>query len=381
MKKLVSIFGSTGSIGKNTIQVIKEKPELFKVMVLTAKSDVKGLISQARDLRPDYVVIENEKLESDLRQGLCDIKKIKILSGKSALEEVAQIKCDLFISAIVGFAGMVPTINAIRAGSNIGLANKESLVCAGKILTNLAKKHGSKIIPIDSEHNAIYQVFEGGNQKLIDNIILTASGGPFFNQDKPLNQITVEEALNHPKWKMGKKISIDSATMMNKGLEIIEAFYLFPLKKDQIKAIIHPQSVIHGMINYLDGSTLAMMSNPDMKTPISYALSYPGRLSIKHNKLDLLKVKNLEFIKIDKKKFPAIDICYRALEEGGSSPVVLNAANEVAVKRFLNGEISFDKITKIVAKALDSMSVDNVSDIGEVISFDKRARELSKNLN
>lgn len=381
MMKSVSIFGSTGSIGKNTVELIKDRPEFFKVLALVAKNDVKELIRQAQNLKPDYVVIEDKSLHGDLRDGLSAIKKIKILSGKAAIEDVAKIKCDLFISAIVGFAGMVPTINAMKAGSNIGLANKESLVCAGKIFTNLAKKHGSKIIPIDSEHNAIYQVFEADNKGLIDNIVLTASGGPFFNQDRHFSEIRVEEALNHPKWKMGRKISIDSATMMNKGLEIIEAFYLFPLKKEQIKAIIHPQSIIHGMVNYLDGSTLSMMSNPDMRVPISYALSYPSRISIKHNKLDLTRVKNLEFLKIDKKKFPAIDICYRALEEGGSAPVVLNAANEVAVKKFLNGEITFDKITKIVAKTLDKIPVVKINDINEVVCFNNNAQEVAKNLN
>ncbi|OFW85811.1 MAG: 1-deoxy-D-xylulose-5-phosphate reductoisomerase [Alphaproteobacteria bacterium RIFCSPLOWO2_01_FULL_40_26] len=371
MKKKISIFGSTGSIGKNTIEVIKNSPDDFEIIALVAKNDVKTLISQALLFKPRYVVIENEKHFPKLKSSL---KNCEILCGWEAILEVAKIKCDLFVAAIVGFAGMLPTLNAIKAGSNIALANKESLVCAGKFLMDEAKKHKVKIIPVDSEHNAIFQIFENENLAMIDDIVLTASGGPFFNSKKDFRKISVAEALKHPNWKMGAKISIDSATMMNKGLEMIEAFHLFPLKKNQIKILTHPQSIVHGMVNYLDGSSLAMISLPDMKVPISYALTFPNRMKIRHQKLDLAKLQKLEFFAVDEKKFPAVRICREALEIDGSAPTVLNAANEIAVAKFLDGEITFDCISKIVEKTLNKISHKKLSSVEEVIFFDEKAR-------
>jgi len=375
--KQISIFGSTGSIGKNTIEVIKNAPQNFEVLALVAKNDVKTLIAQALETKPSYVVIENEKHFAELKAALKSLKKCQVLAGEKAILEVAKIKCDLFISAIVGSAGMLPTLSAIKAGSNIALANKESLVCAGEFLMREVKKQKVKIIPVDSEHNAIFQIFEKDNLNIIDDIILTASGGPFFNSTKDPKKITIDEALKHPNWKMGAKISIDSATMMNKGLEMIEAFYLFPVEKKQIKILVHPQSIVHGMVNYADGSSLAMLSLPDMKVPISYALAFPQRMKIKHQKLDLAKLQKLEFFDVDHKKFPAVKICQNALEVDGSAPAVLNAANEVAVARFLAGEISFDKITKIVAKTLDKIPHKKLTSVEEVISFDQKARQLA----
>lgn len=377
MKK-ISIFGSTGSIGKNTIEVIKNDPQKFEVVALVARNDVKTLVAQALLLKPSFVVIENEKHFLELKSALKNLKKTEVLCGQKAILEIAKIKCDLFISAIVGAAGMLPTLNAIKAGSHIALANKESLVCAGEFLILEAQKRKVKIIPVDSEHNAIFQIFENENLKEISDIILTASGGPFFHSKKDFKKITVKEALKHPNWSMGAKISIDSATMMNKGLEMIEAFHLFPIDKNQIKVLVHPQSIIHGMVNYADGSTLAALSLPDMKVPISYALAFPNRMKIEHKKLDLAKVGKLEFFAADEKKFTALKICREAMEVDGSAPSVLNAANEVAVEKFLKGEISFDKITKIVEKTLAKISHKKLSSIEEAILFDNKSREIAR---
>lgn len=375
--KRISIFGSTGSIGKSTIEVIKNAPENFKILALVARNDVKTLISQALLLKPLMVVIENENCFSELKSALVDLKNCEVLCGTKAILEVAKIECDLFVSAITGAAGMLPTLSAIEAGSNIALANKESLVCAGEFLNKAAKKSGAKIIPVDSEHNAIFQIFENQNLDAIDSITLTASGGPFFNSDLDFAKITVEQALKHPNWSMGAKISIDSATMMNKGLEMIEAFHIFPVAKNQIKILVHPQSIIHGMVDYRDGSVLAMLSRPDMQVPISYALEYPKRMAIKHEKLDLAKLQSLTFFAPDEKKFPALKICREVLEIDGSAPAVLNAANEIAVARFLKSEISFDQITKIVAQVLEKISHKKVESVEEVLEFDLRARQLA----
>ena len=379
MIKKIIIFGATGSIGKNTIEVILNDREHFKVVALTARTDAKTLASQVNLLQPQFAVIEDEKKFAELKATVTT-RKTKLLAGREAILEIAKIKCSLVVSAIVGSAGMLPTLNAIRAGSNIALANKESLVCAGKFLMREAKKHKVKILPVDSEHNAIFQIFENKNLAAIENIILTASGGPFFNSDRDFSKITIKEALNHPNWKMGAKITIDSATMMNKGLEMIEAFHLFPINKDQIKVLVHPQSIIHGLVNYKDGSTLAMMSKPDMKVPIAYALSYPKRMAIKHAALDLAATQNLSFFAADEKKFPALKLCREVMMLDGNAPAILNAANEIAVEKFLQGKILFTDITKIVAKTLDKIPHKKVRSIDEVVEFDRIAREVSNNI-
>lgn len=388
MKK-ISIFGSTGSIGKNTIEVIEntskkfpEKfPEKFKVVALVARNDVKTLIAQALLLEPAFVVIENEEKFSELKSELSSLNNCEIRCGREAILEIAKVPCDLFISAIVGAAGMLPTLNAIEVGSDIALANKESLVCAGRFLIAAAAKSGSKIIPIDSEHNAIFQIFEHDNLDNIDSITLTASGGPFFNSELDFSKITVEQALKHPNWSMGAKISIDSATMMNKGLEMIEAFHMFPVTKEQIKIVVHPQSIVHGMVDYSDGSVLAMMSNPDMKVPIAHAMAYPKRMAIKHETLDLAQLGNLSFFAPDEAKFPAIKLCHEVLEIDGSAPAVLNAANEIAVERFLNKEIRFDEIVSVVAGVVEKTLHKEVSSVEEVLDFDYVARKLAKDFN
>lgn len=380
MIKKIIIFGATGSIGRNTVEVILNDRKHFEIIALTARTDSKTLALQVNLLQPQFAVIEDEKKLAELKAAVTT-RKTKLLAGREAILEIAKIKCNLVVSAIVGSAGMLPTLNAIRAGSNIALANKESLVCAGKFLMREANKHKVQILPVDSEHNAIFQIFENKNLTAIENIILTASGGPFFNSDRDFSKITIKEALNHPNWKMGAKITIDSATMMNKGLEMIEAFHLFPINKDQIKVLVHPQSIIHGLVNYKDGSTLAMMSKPDMKVPIAYALSYPKRMTLKHAPLDLSATQNLSFFPADEKKFPALKLCREAMMLDGNAPAILNAANEIAVEKFLQEKILFTDIAKIVAKTLDKIPHKKVRSIEEVVEFDRMAREVSNNIH
>ena len=378
--KEISILGSTGSIGCNSVSLIKNSPEKFKTLCLAANNDVKTLIAQARDLKPKFVAIANSNHFAELKAGVAEIEDCQAMAGDEAIFDLAKIRCDLLISAIVGAAGMLPTLHAIRAGSKIALANKESLVCGGKFLMAEAEKSGSLIIPVDSEHNAIFQIFEQNNLAAIEDITLTASGGPFFFSNQDFSKISVDEALRHPKWQMGAKISIDSATMMNKGLEMIEAFHLFPIAKEKIKILIHPQSIIHGMVNYGDGTTLAMMSLPDMRVPISYALNHPKRSKISHQKLDLAATQKLEFFEVDEKKFPATKLCRQAMNDGGSSPIILNASNEIAVARFLAGEVSFDKITQIVAKSLDKSSFSTPNSLEEIIAIDTESRQIASKI-
>jgi 1-deoxy-D-xylulose-5-phosphate reductoisomerase len=374
MKKQISIFGSTGSIGKNTVELVKNHLDLYEIVALVAANNAELLIEQSLLLKPKFVVIKNEESYQLLKNRLSSLNGTEVFAGEEAILEIAKVKCDLFVSAIVGSASMLPTLNAIKAGSNIALANKESLVCAGDFMIEEAKASKVKIIPVDSEHNAIFQIFENDNLDVIRDIILTASGGPFFNSDKDLSKVSVAEAIKHPNWSMGAKISVDSATMMNKGLEMIEAYRLFPIAKNQIKILIHPQSIVHGLVNYDDGSSLAMLSNPDMKIPISYALSYPKRLKINHEHLNLAKIKELTFFEVDEQKFPAVNLCKQAMDDDDNSATILNAANEVAVERFLNKEISFTDIVKIVAATLDKIPNQKLDSIEDVIEFDGLAR-------
>jgi 1-deoxy-D-xylulose-5-phosphate reductoisomerase len=377
MKK-IAIFGSTGSIGINSINVIKNNPNLFEVDTLVAKSNHRLLISQAIELKVKNVVIIDEEFYQETKSEINKkLPNCQVLSSFSGLIEVAKIKYDLVISAIVGIAGMIPSITAIQAGSNIAIANKESIVCGAEMFIEEAKKNQVKIIPIDSEHNAIFQIFEKENLDKISSITLTASGGPFFNSNIDFADISVAQALNHPNWQMGKKISIDSATMMNKGLEMIEAFYLFELKQEQINILIHPQSIIHGIVEYSDGSNLAVMSKPDMRIPISYSLNYPIRTAFDQTKLDLTKIAKLEFFPPNDKKFSSINLCKEALRNGHSSVISLNAANEIAVQSFLEGKISFDKIVKIISQVIEKIEAKKITSFAEIIDLDKRAREIA----
>ncbi len=374
IKKSVAIFGSTGSIGKNALQVIAQHSNQYQVTILVAGSDVKTLVKQAKIFKPKYVAINDEKHFFELKKELADLE-IEVLTGHKAVNDLAKIKVDFFLSAIVGIAALIPTFNAIKAGSNIGMANKECLVAAGDLMLKAAQKSGSKVLPIDSEHNAIFQIFEQQNLDKIERIILTASGGPFLNfSPTQMENITVAQAIRHPNWSMGAKISVDSATMMNKALEVIEAYRLFPIGREQIEIVVHPESIIHGLVDYADGSTLAMMSLPDMQVPISYALSYPKRITIKHPKLDLAKISRLNFLAPDTKKFPALKLVKEVLEADGNAPCIFNAANEIAVAKFLTGEIAFENIVKIVAKTLDKIPYQKISSLEDVIEFNRQAK-------
>ena len=384
MAKTITILGSTGSIGKNVVEIIKVELEKYQIIALTAKENFQELISQALILKPLFVVIENKKHYQIVKDALSQINNCQVMSGTESINEIAKIKCDILFSAIVGSAGVLPTLNAIKAGSNIAIANKESLVVAGDIIMEEVKKSKINLLPIDSEHNAIFQIFEQNNLNNIEKITITASGGPFFRNQKDPENITIEEALKHPNWQMGAKISIDCATMMNKGLEMIEAYRLFPVAKSQLKILIHPQSIIHGMVEYKDGSSLAMLSYPDMKTPISYALEFPKRLDLYQyqliKKFDLAKINKLEFFEVDYLQFPAVKLCMQALETEGSALVVLNGANEVAVNKFLNKEITFDKITTIIEKSLNQINHRKLSTIEEIIACDKQARTIANSI-
>jgi 1-deoxy-D-xylulose-5-phosphate reductoisomerase len=377
-KKSLYIYGSTGSIGQNALEVIRQNPNLYSVDALIAGNDYQTLISQAKEFQPKYIGLANEKFYEELKS---ELPNCHIIIGEEEINNLSKNKCDLFLSAIVGIKALIPTINAIKAGSNIAIANKECLVSAGEIIMKEAKKHKIDIIPIDSEHNAIYQIFEYQNLDLIDKITLTASGGPFLNKTlDELKNVTIKEAINHPNWQMGQKISIDSATMMNKGLEMIEAFMLFPINKNQIDIVIHPESIIHGLVSYNDGATLAMMNPPDMKVPISYALKINQRLKIKHPKLYLTKISKLNFLKADFNRFPALKLAFDALKEGGNKLPILNAANEVAVEKFLKEEIKFIDIINLVEKILNKIAYKQIDSLEEILYFDREARKLMLNL-
>lgn len=381
MVKKISIFGSTGSIGKNAVEVVLNSKELYEVVALVANNDFETLIDQAKILRPKYVVIANDTHYLQVKEGLKLYPDIEVFAGNDAVNQAAKMKCDLFICAIVGIAALQPTIYAIKAGSSIGLANKECLVAAGEIILKEAKNHKVNLIPIDSEHNAIFQIFENDNFDLINDVTLTASGGPFFKmKEQDLEKVTKEQAIKHPNWSMGAKISIDSATMMNKALEMIEAYRLFGLKKEQIKVVIHPESIIHGLVNYADGSTLAMMSIPDMKVPISYAIGYPKRLKIDHEKLDLAKIGSLNFFEADERKYTALKLARDVLKIGGNAPCILNAANEIAVQRFLNDEILFTDIVKINLEVLELMPYHDAASLEDVFHFDQEARMMAQKI-
>lgn len=378
-RKSISIFGSTGSIGRNTIQIIKKYPELFKVILLTAKSNVKELIAQALALHPKYVYIEDQNKILELKQGLKSLN-IEVLGG--SVVEAAQIKVDLMVMAIMGYNAMLPTISAIKVGNNIALANKECLVCAGGLISQLALKHKVKIIPVDSEHSGLFQIFDNDRPSLIKDVTLTASGGPFRNYTiEQMKDITKLQALKHPNWVMGAKITIDSATLVNKCLEVIEAYYLFPLQAEQIKIIIHPESIIHAMVNFCDGSMLAQLSTPNMQIPISYALFYPERATLpEFNNFDLTKVASLNFIEPDPLRFKSLELLKAVLKSiDTNSSLIFNIANEVAVEAFLNDRISFLQITQVIENMLMSIEMAKITSIEETIETIDLIKEMTLN--
>jgi 1-deoxy-D-xylulose-5-phosphate reductoisomerase len=376
MKKVL-VLGSTGSIGVNTLNVIRNFPDRFQVAALTVNTRIDLLEPQIYEFKPKTVIVKDEILASELRKRLTI--KCEVLCGiEGLISAAANLEYDIFLGAMVGFAGLAPTLEAIKRGKRIALANKETLVVGGEIVTALSKKHSSEIIPVDSEHSAIYQCLVGEDISSLNKIILTASGGPFLHHTaEELKNVTVKDALNHPTWKMGNKITIDSASMMNKGLEVIEAHWLFNLPKEKIEVVIHPQSIIHSMVEFVDGSIKAQMGLPDMKLPIQYALGYPDRLESNFQKTYLSKVNSINFFEPDMSKFECLKLAYDALESGGTAPCVLNAANEVAVDRFLKGEIGFTSIPSLINKTLDKMENHKSPDIETIFECDKLAREVA----
>jgi len=380
MKKKITIFGSTGSIGQSTLDVIKIHQDKYEVVGLTADKNYQQLLQQVQYFKPKVVSLNN----NDSYKKFIDLnndKNLKIINGQDSHHEILDFTTDLVMAAITGSAGLMPVVAALRKGLSVALANKESLVCSGSLITSLAKKNKAKILPVDSEHNAIYQVLDTKNRSKISRIILTASGGPFLNKKlSEMDKISPEEAVKHPNWSMGKKISIDSATMMNKGLELIEACYLFSMNHRKIEVVIHPESIIHSCVEYTDGSMLAQMGTPDMKTPISFTLAYPERINTNVKKLDLCKVKQLTFLKPDMKKYPCLELAYNSIEIGKSAPTILNAANEIAVDSFLNKKIKFLSISKVVEKTLNRSSISSINSIKDVIEIDNESRLIASNI-
>lgn len=377
MKK-VAILGSTGSVGLNTLDVLDNTFSTeFEVCGLAAKENLDLLYDQILRYKPKIACLVDEKKAEELRKKL-RVSETEIFSGQEDLVRVAAYKeADIVVTAVVGAAGLLPTLEAIKRGKRIALANKETLVMAGEIVIREARKSGAEILPIDSEHSAIFQCLEGRSPSEIKRIILTASGGPFRNR-KDLSRITPAEALAHPTWKMGDKISIDSATLMNKGLEVIEACYLFGLSPARISVLIHPQSIIHSMVEFTDGSHLAQLGIADMRIPIAYALTYPRRFPNKLEELNLAKIGNLTFEEPDKDRFPCLGLAYQAIEIGGTMPAVLNAANEVAVEYFLKEKIGFLDTWKIVQEVMKRHDMNGGSSLEEVLAADTWAREEAR---
>ena len=382
----VTILGATGTIGINTLDVISVHSKRFTVFALTANNNVEGLFNQCLKFKPSYAVMLEENAAEQLFQKLQQAgSSTKVLSGMASLEFVSSHEnTDIVMAAIVGAAGLKPAIAAAKAGKRILLANKETLVMAGSIFMEAVEEGGATLLPIDSEHNAIFQVMPNNKGKSLANrgvkkILLTASGGPFRTASlEELKRVTVKQALHHPNWVMGPKITIDSATMMNKGLEVIEAHWLFNASPDQIEVVVHPQSVIHSMVEYVDGSVLAQLGNPDMRTPIAYALGYPDRLESGVSSLDLFKIARLDFEVPDTQKFPSLRLAFDALKAGGNAAAIMNAANEVAVDAFINEKISFTDIPVLIEYVLEKSQIKQVRDIEMLISSDIEARIEAK---
>ncbi len=378
MKNIV-ILGATGSIGLNTLDVIARHPDKYRTLAISAHSNWKGLNELCKKHKPKYAILVEEEAAENLRN--ISPKGVEVLSGESALDNIASHdEADFVMAAIVGGAGMSSTFSAAMAGKRIMLANKESLVLGGALLMNAVKKSGAEIIPVDSEHSAIFQCLQAGKDGL-NKIQLTASGGPFLNRSfESLNTVTPEEACKHPNWKMGQKISVDSATMMNKGLEVIEASFLFNLPTSQIEVVVHPQSIVHSCVYYDDGSVLSQLGLPDMRSAISYALSFPERHSSGVKPLDLTKQPPLEFFLPDLKKYKCLELAYLAIKKGGSAPGTLNAANEVAVDAFLKNKIGFLDISKIIERTLNETPGQNLDTLASVVENDQLSRQLALSL-
>jgi 1-deoxy-D-xylulose-5-phosphate reductoisomerase len=370
----VTILGSTGSVGCNTVDLVEREPERFAVEALVANRNVEKLAEQARKLHPRFVAIAQESAYRPLKEALAGTN-VEVAAGRQAVIEAARRPSDWVMAAIVGAAGLQPTLAAIERGAIVGLANKETLVCAGSLVMGEVERCGATLVPVDSEHSAIFQVFDFALRDRIEKIILTASGGPFrtFSSEQ-MAAVTPAEAVAHPNWDMGAKISVDSATMMNKGLELIEAYHLFAMPEDRIDILVHPQSVVHSMVSYIDGSVLAQLGTPDMRTPISLALGWPKRMKTPGRRLDLADVGKLTFEAPDPSRFPALRLAREALRKGGAAPTILNAANEVAVQAFLEKRIAFLDIVRIVEMAVERLGDRKVSTLDDILACDGEAR-------
>lgn len=371
--KRIAILGSTGSIGKSTLAVARHLKDSIAVTALAAKSNIALLEEQAREFQPQFVCVYEKALAKELQSRLPHIPVVAGLEG--LISTATHSDVDLVLSGMVGTIGLIPTISAICAGKDIALANKEVLVSGGEFVTSLARKHHVALLPVDSEHSAIFQCLQGENPKTIRRIILTASGGPFRNyNEEQLQQITVEKALGHPTWKMGPKITVDSSTLMNKGLEVIEAHWLFHLPLEQIEVVIHPQSLIHSMVEFTDGAILAQLSEPDMISPIQYALTYPNRLPGMMPPFDFLKERTLQFYKPDRQKFRCLQLAYDAIKYGGSLPCYMNAANEVLVMRFLQKQVAWSDIAVKLEKLMSQHDSKPLSSLEDILAIDELAR-------
>lgn len=379
--KRVAILGSTGSIGTQTLEVIRQHPEDFVVEVLTAQNNCDLLITQALEFMPNAVVIGNELNYQKVKEALLP-HDIKVFAGQKAIAQVVEMETiDVVLTALVGYSGLIPTVNAIKAGKQIALANKETLVVAGEIITQLAKENGVNIYPIDSEHSAIFQCLVGEFHNPIEKIILTASGGPFRGKDRAfLETVTKAQALKHPNWDMGAKITIDSASLMNKGLEVIEAKWLFGIQTEQIEVVVHPQSIVHSLIQFEDGSIKAQLGLPDMRIPIQLALSYPHRLKSDFERFDFLKYPNLTFEQPDLKTFRNLQLAFDALAKGGNAPCILNAANEIAVAAFLQDEVGFLEMSDLIAETLEKAQFISHPSLEDYVDTDQQAREITETL-
>ena len=376
----ITILGSTGSIGCSTIDLIDRDPDAYVVEALTANRSVDALAEQARRLNAKFVAVADPESYEGLKAAMSGTTA-EIAAGPEAIVEAAARDADWVMAGIVGAAGLEPTLQAARAGAVVAFANKECLVCAGDLMLDEVARSGATLLPVDSEHNAIFQVFDFERRESIEKIILTASGGPFRSSSlEEMRKVTPAQAVAHPNWDMGAKISVDSATMMNKGLELIEAYYLFGIPEDRIDILVHPQSIIHSMVTYIDGSVLAQLGTPDMRTPISYTLAWPHRMTAPSARLDLGQIATLTFETPDSERFPALTLAREALKTGGSAPTILNASNEVAVAGFLDGRLGFLDIPRVVAETLEKMPSGVIGSVDDVLSVDAAARQVAKDI-
>ena len=384
----ITVLGSTGSIGESTLNVLARHPQRYHVVALSAHSNFSRLAGQCSQYQARFAVISDSSHATALQAALDELGcKSEVLAGREALSDVVRLdETDVVMAAIVGAAGLEPTLHAVQAGKHLLLANKESMVIAGELFRKAAAEHSVTIIPVDSEHNALFQVLpenfhDGLESAGVEKLILTASGGPFLHSEREtLRNITPDEACNHPNWDMGRKISVDSATLMNKGLEVIEARWLFNARPDQIEVVIHPQSIVHSMVAYRDGSVLAQLGMPDMRTPIAHALAWPERIEAGVKRLNLTEIHRLEFYPPDLDSFPGLGLAFQVLQAGGNAPVIFNAANEIAVEAFLQERIGFLQIPSVVSDALDVCEAGNIDGLDEVLEFDRMARDVTSKI-